>query len=84
MEEELSKTTDAGIIINYADGQLTDLTFDLDHVIQDEVGKYHHCILAHLWWGVSQPASIVCRSVFINPLSAKVRYIWLIHMKFGT
>ena len=58
VEEELSKTGDANIIINDADGEFANLTFHLDHVIENEVSEDHEGVLAYLGRLVSQSTNI--------------------------
>ena len=38
VEEKFSETGNASVFIDDADGQFADLTFNLDHVIENEVG----------------------------------------------
>ena len=40
MEEEFGKPGDLVIVVHDAAGQLADLTFDLHHVVEDQVGQH--------------------------------------------
>lgn len=53
-EEELGRLADglAGIVETQHD--MRDLTLDLDHVVEDQVGHHHQCVVAHCLTGISQ------------------------------
>ena len=54
MEEQLGQAGDTFICVYDACGQLTDLTLDLHHVIEDQVGQDLQGRLAHSRGGVTQ------------------------------
>ena len=45
MEEESGVVGYLLLLVLQAQGQLADLTFDLHHVVEDEVGEYHQRVL---------------------------------------
>ena len=47
VEEELGPRLNLFIVVHDTRGQLADLTFDLDHVVEDEVGEYHQRVLTY-------------------------------------
>lgn len=49
VEEELCETRDALIVVNDTEGHFTDLTFHLDHVVQDKMGENLQRVLTNLW-----------------------------------
>ena len=55
MEKQLRQVRDLLVVVNYTYGQFADLTFDLDHVIQDQMGQHHQSALANFGGIVTQP-----------------------------
>jgi len=47
IEEQLREARDSLVAVNDTDGHLADLTFHLDHVVQDKVSQYLHRVLTH-------------------------------------
>lgn len=54
MEEEFGETGDSFVMVHYTGRDLADLTFDLDHVIEDQVCQYLEGVLPHSLRVVSQ------------------------------
>lgn len=47
MEEEFGEPGDLVIVIHNAAGQLTDLAFDLHHIVENQVGQHLQCVFTH-------------------------------------
>lgn len=54
MEEEFGETGDSFIMVYYTGRNLADLTFDLDHVIEDQVCQHLEGVLSYSLRVVSQ------------------------------
>ena len=52
MEEKFGKSRNPFILVNNAGSKLTDLTFNLYHVIQDEMGQNLKSCFSYWWRGI--------------------------------
>ena len=54
-KEELGVASNTLVSVHNTRGQLAYLTFDLDHVVEDQVRQHYERVLAHLPTLVAQP-----------------------------
>ena len=62
-EEELGQASDPLLLIHDAGRHLADLTFDLDHVVEDEMSEDHQGVLADMGTGITQPGCETAQNV---------------------
>ena len=58
VEEEAGVVGNLLLLVLQAQGQLADLTFDLHHVVEDEVGEYYQRVLPHCRGVVSEAGGV--------------------------
>ena len=75
IEEVSGQLLDAYVFINQTDGELADLTFDLDHVIQNESSHHHQSGLPDEGWLIPQSIQIMAKDTLYN-LSLACMWVW--------
>ena len=72
MEEQLSQTTNSFIMIHDTGRHFTDLTFDLHHVVKDEMGQDLYSVVTDLWRLISQSERAHIEEIFQKYSSASI------------